>query len=156
MLSICFFGILPQINSPKIWLAGKITACVLFAKVMYTCTIKPVYTEILQSLLNDTANYHVYIRVNAIFNVIVEAIYITTLLISTCLFVKELVKKYGISTQLYVVPMVLVLYLIVFTVTAFTQLSSVMLIIFSSVLMISSNLIFFFVLKRIDGNNIGQ
>lgn len=151
MFSICFFSILPQIALPKIWLSGKITAYVLFAKVIWTYTVKPIYTEMLQSLLNNTSNYYFYITVNAIFNVIIEAIYIIALLISAWLFIKNLVNNYKVSPTVYAIPTALALYLVVYIVTTFAQLSSIILIIFGSTLTISSNVICFSALKHIDG-----
>lgn len=151
MLSICFFGILPQITSPKIWLSGKITAFILFAKVVWIYAIKPVYTELFSSLLNN--NYHMYIQMNMIFNVIIEAIYIVALLISTYLFVKELINNHNASKTLYVVPLGLVMYLILYTITAFAQLSSIMLITFEAVFMILGVFMCWFALKRIDNKN---
>lgn len=151
MLSICFFSVLPQLSSPKIWLAGKITSFVLFAKVIWAYAIKPVYTELFSELLNN--NYYTYIQINMVFNEFIEAIYIIVLFISTYLFVKELINNHNVSRILYALPLGLVLYLILYTVTVFAQLSSIMLITFEAVLIIFSIVMCYSALKKIDTKN---
>lgn len=73
--------------------------------------------------------------------------------ISTYLFVKELINNHNASKTLYVVTLVLVMYLILYTITAFAQLSSIMLITFEAVFMILGVFMCWFALKRIDNKN---
>lgn len=90
---------------------------------------------------------------NMLFNVLIEVIYIIALLISTYLFVKELINNHNASKTLYVVPLGLVMYLILYTITAFAQLSLIMLITFEAVFMILGVFMCWFALKRIDNKN---
>lgn len=147
MLSIVFFDILPQINSSRIWLSGKLMSYALFAKVIWTYTIKPIYTVILQNLLNSETKYYFAVNFAEIFNTFIAGIYIAVLSVSMYLFARELIHKRNISKALYAIPMLLVLYFIVYAVVSVMQLSFFALIVFNCVLTVSTVICFFFIKK---------
>lgn len=153
MLSIVFFGILPQINTSRIWLSGKLMSYALFAKVVWAYTIKPIYTVILQILLDSETKYYFAVSFAGVFSTFIEAVYIAVLSVSMYLFAIELINNRNVSKTLYAIPMLLVLYFIIYAVVSVMQFSSFVLIVFNCVLTISTVICFFFVKKtdkRID------
>lgn len=150
LISICFFTLLPQVSSPRIWLSGRLTAYTLFTKVIWNYTLKPAFSEIMQKLLDNATDYRFYQRVIVISNAFVEILYIVLLLICIYFFVKELTERFNASKILYAIPLLLVLYLIAYIITAVMEISVITLITLSFISMFSTVLISYFVLRKTD------
>lgn len=148
LTSICFFTILSQISTQRIWLSGKLMAYTLFAKVIWNYTLKPAYSEITLKILDNATDLRFYQRINIMINTFIEAIYIVMLLICVFIFVKELTENFKASKILYAIPFALVLYLIACIITSVMEVSVLVRMMLSLAAMLSAVLISYFVLKK--------